>query len=186
MGHLLVVVDRRILPDTFPVVVDSTVLVMMLEAFDLDQAEACLVLHTVRNHSYQHLVVGGTLAVRGVPPVIVGVLEIGPAVGLEAYLAGLEAFLVGLEACLDLVPCPVRAGLGTFLESWGWVVCQVGRWQGSERVSAVDQIVMGEQVVGVHQGSLRPAGHNLVAAPDNLWVAEVAGYSLVDRGVAVG
>lgn len=144
MGLLLVVVDRRILPDTFPVVVaDSTVLVMMLEAFGLDQAEACLVHHTARNHSYQHLVVGGTLAVLGVPPVIVVVLETGPAVGLEAFLAGFEAFLVDLEACLDLVPCPVRAGLVTFHESWGWVACQVGRWQGSERVSAVDQFVRG-------------------------------------------
>lgn len=183
MGLLLVVVDRRILPDTFPVVVDSTVLMMMLEAFGLDQAEACLVLHIARNHSFQHLVVGGTPAVRGVPPVIVVDLETCPAVGLEAYLAGLEAFLVGLEACLDLVLCPVRAGPVTFRESWGWVVCQVGRWRGSERVSAVDQIVRGEQVVGVRQGNLGPAVHNPVAAPDNLWVA---GYSLVDQGVVVG
>lgn len=104
----------------------------------LDFAEACLDLHTARNHSY-HLP-----AVRDTQD------------ALGEHLVELTE--EELEACLalpDQVPCPEQAAQGSFHGSWGWVVSLAVRWRGSGRVSAGDQPVIGELVAGALQGNLR-------------------------------
>lgn len=115
----------------------------------LDFAEACLDLHTARNHSYHLPAVRDTQDALGEHLVELAEEE------LEACLAvGLEAF----QACLalpDQVPCPEQAAQGSFHGSWGWVVSLAVRWQGSGRVSAGDQPVIGELVAGALQGNLR-------------------------------
>ena len=146
-----------------PAVVDSRLLLMMLAAFDLDPQElvldlavACPDLHTVRIHSDQHFAGRDTWIVLGEPLV----MSVG---ALEACLAEASPVVAVPGAYPVLVPfdrglLPVKAVLGSFRGSWGWVVCQAVRSRGSERVSAVVPLGVAEVVVaGLLPGNLNNA-----------------------------
>lgn len=185
VGWLLAGAGLHIPLDTSPVVVavDSKVR-RTQEASDLAQveagldfAEACLDLHTARNHSYHLPAVRDTQDALGEHLVELTEEE------LEACLAvGLEAF----QACLalpDQVPCPEQAAQGSFHGSWGWVVSLAVRWRGSGRVSAGDQPVIGELVAGALQGNLGSVEGNSAAALGSPWAAD---QNLAVRGAAGG
>lgn len=146
-----------------PAVVDSKLLLMMPVASDLDPQEpvldlagACPDLHTVRIHSDQHFAGRDTWVVLGVPLV----MSVG---GLEACLAEASPVVAVPGASPVLVPfvlgpLPVKAVLGSFRGSWGWVVCQAVRSRGLERVSAVVPLGVAEVVVaGLLPGNLNNA-----------------------------
>ena len=146
-----------------PAVVDSKLLLMMPVASDLDLQEpvldlavACPDLHIVRIHSDQHFAGSYTWVVLGEPLVI----SVG---GLEACLAEASPVVAVLGAYPVLVPfvlgsLPVKAVLGSFRGSWGWVVCQAVRSRGLERVSAVVPLGVAEVVVaGLLPGNLNNA-----------------------------